>query len=287
MWNNYFEPQNTNMYPQIENPFPILNTIRVDNVRSDNDFLLSSSFVDDDSLVFRNTNDEIKINCDSSCSECITCMKANFGVYQNCFRSCDRCKYCHFRNHNYQLNRDPPNYDRHPMVMPASLLLPHVRPYQLEKQMTINNQLLPPYISKNGVSHKRGCGCGACMPLSQTKLNYSANFPTNPVTVGYNKDMNIGIYPAWSKFHLNGVCGPKIEDEYNNQYSNYKECQRCQVGGSCWSEMEKKCVKCEKNELLKSCETKFGCENPFNPNLPHVAPKNPLYTDCRPCWRKI
>lgn len=284
MWNNYFEPQNINAYPQFNEQ-----KFRLDNVKTDNDFLLGNSYIDDDSLVFHNTSDEININCDSACSDCMTCMKANFGVYQNCFRSCDRCKYCHLKSHNYQQTRDPPNYDRHPMVMSSPLLLPLVRPYQLENQLSDTNQLFPPSLASSSSAHSasKNKAIKGWMPFSKTNLNYSANFPTNPVTVRYNKDVNIGQYPAWPKFNLNGVCGPKIEDEYKIQYSNYKECQRCQSNNTCWSEMEKKCVACEKNELLKSCEMKFGCENPFNPTLPHVAPKNPLYTDCRPCWHSL
>ena len=70
--------------------------------------------------------------------------------------------------------------------------------------------------------------------------------------------------PALSKQFTAGVCGVNQAKEYRERMSQY---QACLAAGS------------------KDCERQFGCPNPNGEEFKWTEPKDPLYTDCVPCWR--
>lgn len=98
-------------------------------------------------------------------------------------------------------------------------------------------------------------------------------------------EASINIQHPMSRFTTTNVCGPVMYQEFINRYSNYVQCQKCQSHGKCWSRYQQKCVDCDEGHLAKSCEIKFGCPNPMGPMFPYVPPRDPLMTDCRPCWQ--
>lgn len=92
---------------------------------------------------------------------------------------------------------------------------------------------------------------------------------------------------AHSKFTTTNVCGPVMYSEYIDRYNNFLECKRCKQRGMCWSQNRQHCVKCDNDQLQRSCESRFGCIGNTPNNIGgYVPPKNPLYTACIPCWKE-
>jgi hypothetical protein len=89
--------------------------------------------------------------------------------------------------------------------------------------------------------------------------------------------------PSISRQFTAGVCGINQATEYAQQFEGYKQCQRCERQGMCWSSEQRKCIECSNPG---QCERKWGCPNPNGEEFAHVAPKDPMYTDCKPCWRR-
>jgi hypothetical protein len=81
------------------------------------------------------------------------------------------------------------------------------------------------------------------------------------------------------------MCGPVAYARYINQYNNYIRCKECQAVGTCWSKYRGKCVECSDEQLAVPCERKFGCPNSSGNLFPYGPPKNPIYTDCKLCWK--
>jgi hypothetical protein len=91
---------------------------------------------------------------------------------------------------------------------------------------------------------------------------------------------------APSKFTTSNVCGPVMYQEYIDRYNDYKQCKMCAKYSLCWSKERQDCVQCEPQQLLRTCETRFGCSGNTPNNIDgYVPPKDPLYTACIPCWK--
>jgi len=87
-----------------------------------------------------------------------------------------------------------------------------------------------------------------------------------------------------AKQFCSNVCGYNTCQAYRKRYDNYVQWKRCQQKGQCWSEYQKRCTDCSPIQLLKSCEDKFGCPNSAGPQFPRGPPRDPMFTDCIPCW---
>jgi hypothetical protein len=94
----------------------------------------------------------------------------------------------------------------------------------------------------------------------------------------------LGRMPV-SQFCSN-VCGHNLCKEYREQYDNYMQCQRCQIKNQCWSPYQNRCITCEPHQYQKSCARRWGCVSPEGPEFGFVAPINPMFTDCVPCWSR-
>lgn len=68
--------------------------------------------------------------------------------------------------------------------------------------------------------------------------------------------------PALAKQYCDGICGVNMCNEYKQRLVGYKQCQ-------------------DNTE----CKRKWGCPNPNGAEFGYVAPIDPMYTDCQPCWK--
>ena len=222
-----------------------------------------------------------KTSCDSACSECILCMKANMyrgveNAKQVCFKVCDRCNYCKMRNHNFSQTPDPPYWNMHPLTPNPNLQL-----YEgdVQRPLYIKHGVVPYPPTKN--------------PLFIPPKNANVNIdkcadPKVPMRVDSYRFQRSLTHPH-SKFDVSNVCGVNKKREYEEQYNNYIQCKICRDSGKCWSRYQQKCVNCDAGQMSKTCERLYGCKR--NANVPndiveYVPPKNPLYTDCRLCWKE-
>jgi hypothetical protein len=125
----------------------------------------------------------------------------------------------------------------------------------------------------------------------------------------YNDPYNY-VYP-WSRRTLSetplptqfcdNICGVNMCKAYKERNNNYQECKRCEQSGGqfrsqsggqfrCWSPYHRRCVECGGTALtadsqrFKTCEEIWGCPNPNGAEFGYVAPIDPMYSDCIPCW---
>lgn len=86
----------------------------------------------------------------------------------------------------------------------------------------------------------------------------------------------------YSKQFTDNLCGQRVGNLYRQRYNDYKQCQRCQLQGKCWSTYHQKCVDCEYERANTSCERRFGCRNVLGNRW--SPPIDPMLTQCTPCW---
>ncbi len=70
---------------------------------------------------------------------------------------------------------------------------------------------------------------------------------------------------ALSKQFCDNICGVNLCNEYRQQNSAYKFCKR--VGST-------------------GCERMYGCKNPNGEQFGYVPPIDPMYNNCKACWKK-
>jgi hypothetical protein len=90
-----------------------------------------------------------------------------------------------------------------------------------------------------------------------------------------------------AKQYCDNVCGVNMCRAFRQQKSGYDQCKRCQQRGLCWSQYQSRCIECPRSQRLQSCEQKWGCPNPHGSRFGYVAPTDPMYTDCKPCWNPL
>jgi hypothetical protein len=137
----------------------------------------------------------------------------------------------------------------------------------------------------------RSCDrCRNCHLRNHRSLRYRDPPYWNAHPYAPNPDLSSGVqsihvqHPA-ARFTTTHVCGPVLNQEYIHQYNNYMQCKRCQENDKCWSKYQQKCVDCDEGNLATTCEDKFGCPNPMSPMFGAGPPRDPLFTNCVPCWR--
>ena len=106
----------------------------------------------------------------------------------------------------------------------------------------------------------------------------------------YNDPYNyMPLYPRklsetpLSKQFCDNICGVNMCKRFRQRQNGYAQCKRCHAKGLCWSEYKGRCVDCLQNKT--SCEKKWGCPNQQSPEFGYVAPIDPMFTECRPCWK--
>lgn len=92
--------------------------------------------------------------------------------------------------------------------------------------------------------------------------------------------------PAIAKQYCDNICGVNMCKDYRDRLEGYNQCKRCEQQGLCWSQYQNRCVQCPSNQA-GGCERKWGCPNPNGSQFGFVAPMDPMFTDCRPCWNAL
>lgn len=132
-----------------------------------------------------------------------------------------------------------------------------------------------------------GCwsACDECNRCHQRgKRSEFYNDPYNYMFPWYQRKLS--ETPLAKQFCSN-VCGVNMCRAYRQRYDGYAQCRRCKQKGQCWSQYQNQCVPCSESQLMKSCEEKWGCPNPNGSQFGFVPPRDPMYTDCIPCWNPV
>lgn len=87
-----------------------------------------------------------------------------------------------------------------------------------------------------------------------------------------------------AKQFCSNICGVNMCKAFRARYDGYSQCKRCQQQGKCWSQYQQRCVKCAQSQAYKNCEEKWGCPSPHGTQFGYVAPIDPMFTECKPCW---
>jgi hypothetical protein len=90
-----------------------------------------------------------------------------------------------------------------------------------------------------------------------------------------------------AKQFCSNVCGVNMCKAFRQQYDGYAQCKRCQQQGLCWSQYQGRCIDCPRSQRFKSCEQKWGCPNPNGAQFGYVPPRDPMFSDCKPCWNSL
>ncbi len=70
--------------------------------------------------------------------------------------------------------------------------------------------------------------------------------------------------PALSKQFCDNICGQNMCNKYKQRLQKYHECKMSQP--------------------VVVCNRMWGCPNPEGAEFGYVAPSDPMYSDCKPCW---
>lgn len=114
--------------------------------------------------------------------------------------------------------------------------------------------------SKCNWSNSRSSWCDEC---NRCKAAATSDASYNDPYYHTIQHRTLAQTPALAKQFCDNVCGVNMGRDYRAQRDAYGMCLR--VGST-------------------GCERMYGCPNPNGRQFGYVAPIDPMYTDCKPCW---
>lgn len=101
--------------------------------------------------------------------------------------------------------------------------------------------------------------CTRCEAAAVSDRSY--NDPYNYIL----QPRSLAQTPALAKQFCDNICGVNMCKPYRQRQQGYQECKR---------------------QGAEGCEKSWGCPNPNGLQFGYVAPIDPMFTDCKPCWEK-
>ena len=127
--------------------------------------------------------------------------------------------------------------------------------------------------------------CDACSGCQADEMNarvYDEPYEVRPWFLT-QQNHSYAMLP-YTMQYCDNICGVRMCKRYRKQQDAYEQCKRCQLKQQCWSQVQEKCVDCSHTQYTKPCEQRFGCPNPNGGEFANVAPIDPMFTNCMPCW---